>query len=230
MSFDHLNIDSRRDKQMIAAEDWIHGQPLNLKEARRMTDRDSRRRGGTQVRLLGDALSHAGLGLDEHEEGRWRLLRRSQSWSTLMDLQPKVELTGHIDLKDTLPADPTLLFIWHGSHYGGVPIFIAEDERWNKVVGPFLIYCDSGPTPDAMWKDALARSAEERKQWPYAWVKDPGYAPPAQRGGVSGRLVVKDPQDSKANASNAWVGLAQAPYTESNGSGQAAHHQLGARW
>ena len=78
----------------------------------------------------------------------------------------KVELTGHIDLKDTLPADPTLLFIWHGSHYGGVPIYIAQDESWNKVVGPFMIYCDSGRTPDAMWKDALARAAARRNSGP----------------------------------------------------------------
>ena len=35
--FDHLTIDSRRNKQMITGYDWMHGQPLNLKEARRMT-------------------------------------------------------------------------------------------------------------------------------------------------------------------------------------------------
>jgi rhamnogalacturonan endolyase len=214
--FDHLNIDSRRDKEMITAEDWMHGKPLNLKEARMMT---------TGV--------HAGE--PEHKYDYSAMLSETPAWgwtSTKKNVgvfyvvpsleyingpPTKVELTGHIDLKDTLPADPTLLFIWHGSHYGGVPIFIGQDESWNKVVGPFMIYCDSGPTPDAMWKDALARSAAEKKQWPYAWVKDPGYAPPTQRGAVSGRLIVKDPQDARASAANAWVGLAQAPYNESNG-------------
>ena len=35
--FDHLTIDSRRNRQMINGSDWMHGTPLNLKEARRMT-------------------------------------------------------------------------------------------------------------------------------------------------------------------------------------------------
>ena len=214
--FDHLNIDSRRDKEMITGEDWIHGKPLNLKEARLMT---------TGI--------HAGEA--EHKYDYSAMLSATPAWgwtSTTKNVgvfyvvpsleyingpPTKVELTGHIDLKDALPADPTLLFIWHGSHYGGVPIFIGQDESWNKVVGPFMIYCDSGPTPDAMWKGALARAANEKKQWPYAWVEDPGYAPPGQRGAVTGRLIVKDPQDTKATAANAWVGLAQEPYTESNG-------------
>jgi rhamnogalacturonan endolyase len=68
-----------------------------------------------------------------------------------------------------------------------------------------------------MWKDALARAAVEKKEWPYAWVKDPGYASPRERGAVHGQLVVKDPQQTTATAANAWVGLAAAPYTGVDG-------------
>ena len=29
------------------------------------------------------------------------------------------DYVGHIDVKASLPADPTLLFIWQSPHYGG---------------------------------------------------------------------------------------------------------------
>ena len=79
-------------------------------------------------------------------------------------------------MKAALPADPTLLFIWHSPHYGGRPIQIKAGENWRKIVGPFLIYCNTGETPEAMWKDALARADREQKAWPYDWAAAPGYA------------------------------------------------------
>ena len=69
-----------------------------------------------------------------------------------------VDYVGHIDVKPSLPADPTLLFIWHSPHYGGRPIQIKANEPWRKIVGPFLLYCNAGGTADAMWKDSLARA------------------------------------------------------------------------
>ena len=55
-----------------------------------------------------------------------------------------VDYGGHIDVKPSLPADPTLLFIWHSPHYGGRAIQIKANERWRKIVGPFLLYCNAG--------------------------------------------------------------------------------------
>jgi rhamnogalacturonan endolyase len=214
--FDHLNIDSRRDKEMIAAQDWFQGTRLNLAEARLMTT-------GIHAGEVEHKYDYSALLADTPAWGWTSTKKNVGVWYVVPSLEyingppTKVELTGHIDLKNSLPADPTLLFIWHGSHYGGVPIYIGQDEYWNKVVGPFVIYCNTGPTPDAMWKDALARAAVEKKEWPYAWVKDPGYATPAERGAVHGQLVVKDPQQTTATAANAWVGLAAAPYTGVDG-------------
>lgn len=209
--FNHLNIDSRRDKQMITGEDWIHGTPLNLKEARRMTT-------GIHVGEVEHKYDYSAMLSKVPAYGWTSSTQHVGIWYIIPSLEyingppTKVELTGHIDLKDQLPADPTLLFIWHGSHYGGVPIFIGKDEQWSKVVGPFAIYCNKGHTPDAMWHDALARASVEKQQWPYAWAKAPGYASAAERGAVRGRLVVEDPQKPSATAANAWVGLAAAPY------------------
>jgi hypothetical protein len=95
------------------------------------------------------------------------------------------------------------------SAYG---IQIKANEHWRKIIGPFLIYGNGGDSPDALWKDALSRAEREKKAWPYAWAEAPGYEHAAQRGKVSGRLLVKDPQAPKASASGAWVGLAHPPY------------------
>jgi rhamnogalacturonan endolyase len=209
--FDHLTIDSRRNTDMIRPDDWFQGSKLNLAEARRMTT-------GIHAGQVEHKYDYSAV-LSETPAWGWTSTQKHIGvWYVIPSLEyinappTKVELTGHIDLKNSLPADPTLLFVWHGSHYGGVPISIGQNEYWNKVVGPFVMYCNSGPTSDAMWKDALARAAVEKKEWPYAWVKDPGYAAPSERGAVRGQLIVKDPQQAKANASNAWVGLAMPPY------------------
>ncbi len=209
--FDFLSIDSRRQRQMPSAEDWVKGTQLNLWEARRL---------------------NTGLhkGEAEHKYDYNFLFSQTPAWgwsSTkknvgLFIVNPSIEYLngspvmidygGHIDVKASLPADPTLLFIWHSPHYGGRGIQINTNERWQKIVGPFLIYCNTGANPQAMWQDSLARAAQEKKAWPYAWADAPGYEHAEQRGNVSGQISVKDPQAPSANADGAWVGLAQAPY------------------
>ncbi len=209
--FDHLTVDAARDRQMITGYDWEHGQPLNLKEARRMTT-------GIHAGEVEHKYDYSAMFSQTPAYGWSSTAKKLGIWIVNPSIEylngppTKIELTGHIDLKDTPPADPTLLFIWHGSHYGGMPISIQAQDDWTKVAGPFLVYCNHGATPDAMWKDALARAGVEKAQWPYHWAKAPGYASAAERGAVAGRLVVTDPQQPSASASNAWVGLALPPY------------------
>ncbi len=81
-----------------------------------------------------------------------------------------VDYVGHLDGKPSLPADPTLLLIWHSPHYGGRPIQIKAGERWRKIVGPFLLYGNAGAQPRELWKDALC-AAEERAGWPFIWAE-----------------------------------------------------------
>ena len=210
--FDHLTIDSRRNKQMINGYDWMHGEHLNLKEARRMTT--GIHKGEVEHKydynMLFSETPAWGWSSTGKNVGLWIV---NPSIEYISNGPTRVDYGGHIDLKDSPSANPTLLFIWHSFHYGGTALSINEGEAWNKIIGPFLIYCNSGPTPDAMWQDALARAAKEKEQWPYIWAKAPGYANAEERGTVSGRLVVQDSQQPGASASNAWVGLAAAPYT-----------------
>src|SRR5207248_7581043 len=87
----------------------------------------------------------------------------------------KVELTAHLDVNPG--GAPTLLNMWHGSHYGGSSLVVAQPEAWAKVIGPFLLYCNSAPGHEPMWKDALAKARTEQQAWPYAWVSDRAYPP-----------------------------------------------------
>ena len=210
--FDFLSVDGRRQRQMASAEDWVKGTQLNLWEARRLN---------TGVRK----------GEVEHKYDYNVLFSQTPAWgwsSTkrnvgLFIVNPSVEYingssvmvdyVGHIDVKASLPADPCLLFIWHSPHYGGRPIQIKANEHWRKIVGPFLFYCNAGENPEAMWKDSLARAAQEQKAWPYAWAEAPGYEHAEQRGSAAGRLVIHDPQAPGVSAAGAWVGMAQSPYT-----------------
>lgn len=209
--FDFLSVDKDRQRLMPSAEDWVAGTQLNLWEARRLN---------TGI--------HKGEA--EHKYDYNALFSRTPAWgwsSTkqkvgLFIVNPSIEYINapptmvdygaHIDVKATLPADPCLLFIWHSPHYGGRGVEIKAGEPWQKIVGPFLIYCNDGPTPAAMWQDALARAGREQRLWPYEWADAPGYAHAGQRGAATGRLVIDDPQAPKASTEGGWIGLAQPPY------------------
>jgi rhamnogalacturonan endolyase len=204
---------------MITADDWIHGEHLNLKEARRMTT-------GIHQGEVEHKYDYSAMFSQTPAYGWSSTTKNIGVWIVQPSLEyiqappTRIDLTGHIDLKDSKPACPTLLMIWHSFHYGGLALCIDQNEDWNKVIGPFLIYCNQGPSPDAMWQDALARAATEKKAWPYSWAKMPGYASAEERGSVTGKLVVQDPQQPTANASHAWVGLALGPYSAVDQSGK----------
>lgn len=209
--FDYLAFDSKRQHHMATGEDWVKGENLNLKEARRLTT-------GIHKGEPEHKYDYSAIYAETPAYGWASSHRHAGIWVVNPSIEymnggpAKAEIAGHIDVKDKLPADPTLLFVWHSPHYGGRNIQIKTGERWSKVVGPFLYYCNTGETPDAMWKDAVARAEREQKAWPYAWAQAPGFAHAEERGGARGRLLVKDPQDANASAAKAWLGLAAAPY------------------
>lgn len=209
--FDFLSIDSRRQRQMPSAEDWVKGTQLNLWEARRLNT--GTRKGEVEHKydynMLFSETPAWGWSGTKHHLG---LFIVNPSIEYLNGAPVMVDYGGHIDVKAALPADPTLLFIWHSPHYGGRGIQIKAGEPWRKIVGPFLIYGNQGESPEAMWRDALARAAREQQAWPYAWASAPGYEHAPQRGSVHGRLLIKDPQAPGASEAGAWVGLAHAPY------------------
>lgn len=209
--FDFLSINKQKQKQMVSPEDWVAGTQLNLWEARRIN---------TGI--------HKGEA--EHKYDYTSLFSEMQAfgWSSTKKnlgvyvVNPSIEYMnggpvgldygGHIDVKAALPADPTMLFIWHSPHYGGRAIEVGANERWKKIIGPFLIYCTKGTSPQVMWQNALSRLEKDKKAFPFNWAVAPGFEHSKERGSASGKIIIKDPQDIKATTAGAWVGLAHAPY------------------
>ena len=80
------------------------------------------------------------------------------------------------------------------------------------MIGPFLIYCNSAPSHEDMWKNALAKAGQEALAWPYDWVAGVDYPLKNRRGTVTGQLVLKDSQAPDAQMQNLLVGLAAPDY------------------
>src|SRR5947209_1307382 len=200
-----MTIDASRSKVMPRPEDWDRGTELNMKEVRRLNT--GKYAGQVEHKYDYSAIQFDipafGWSSTEHHVGLWFV---NPSIEYLSGGATKVELTGHLD--NNAGAAPTLLNYWRGSHYGGSSCAIAQGEAWTKVIGPFLIYCNAESDHERMWKDALAKAAKEADAWPYDWVAGVDYPLKGQRGSVSGRLVLKDPQAPNARPRNLLVGLA----------------------
>lgn len=207
--FDHMTIDARRNKRMPRPEDWDQGTEMNLKEARRLNTglykgEVEHKYGYSAIQFNTPAY---GWSSTRQKVGLWFV---NPSIEYLSGGATKVELTGHLDNNEG--GAPTLLNYWRGSHYGGSVCAIDDGERWSKVIGPFLIYCNSSESPDTMWKDALARAAKESNAWPYDWVRGVDYPHRSERATVRGRVIINDPEAPGLIVSNILVGLAAPDY------------------
>jgi rhamnogalacturonan endolyase len=208
--FDFLQVDAKRRLSMPSGSDWDHGVPLNMKEVRRITT--GPHAGKVEHKydysaILPDTPAY-GWSSTTHHVGVWLI---NPSFEYIAGGPTKVELTGHLD--GNPGGLPTLLNMWHGSHYGGSSLVVGESEAWTKVIGPFLLYCNSAPDHGQMWHDALAKARAEQQSWPYAWVSDPNYPAASERGTVTGTLVISDPQAPKLEVRQIHIGLASPPYT-----------------
>ena len=224
--FDWMSIDRRRNALMPTGSDWDHGTPLNMKEARRLTT--GRFAGRAEHKYDYSALQFDipafGWSSTGEHLGVYFI---NPSMEYLSGGATKVELTGHLDDNDG--GDPTLLDYWRGTHYGGSNLAIAAGEDWNKVVGPILVYVNSGGEPNGLYSDALAQAGREAAKWPYEWVRGVDYPQKAQRAVVSGQLNLQDPVVH--TFSNLLVGLA---YPDSAGGREtwqndAKHYQFWTR-
>jgi rhamnogalacturonan endolyase len=214
--FDWMTVDPNRNMRMITTYDWDHGTVMNMKEARRMNS-------GQYQGQVEHKYDYSAVQFDSLAWG-WSSTRQHVGvWFVNPTIEylsggpTKVELSAHRDAtfgnNPNAPAPPCLLNYWRGSHYGGSSCSIAAGEQWTKVVGPFLIYCNAGPTPDAMYHDALARSLVETKAWPYDWVNGVDYPHKDRRGAATGQIVLNDRGAPNAHMSHLLVGLTAPDYT-----------------
>ena len=128
-------------------------------------------------------------------------------------------------LKPDLNDAPMVNMINGGHYYFGNDSGYAPGEVWTRVSGPYFIYVnnvsnsltDPVQTSQALWADAKAQAAAEGTAWPYSWMNNENYASAAQRGTVTGQIVINDAFNPNASASNLWVGVEQQPaYTGNN--------------
>jgi rhamnogalacturonan endolyase len=213
-----MTVDANRNMKMITAYDWNHGTVMNMKEVRRMTS-------GLYKGQVEHKYDYSANQFDVRAWGWSSTGKHVGLWFVNGSVEylsggpTKFELSSHRDAtfgnNPNAPAPPTLLNYWRSSHYGGSICSIAQTDAWTKVVGPFVIYCNGGPTPAAMWKDALARAEKESGAWPYEWVSGVDYPHKAERGAATGRLVLKDSQAPKPTLPHLLVGLTAPDYTPS---------------
>ena len=218
--FDWMTVDSRRNMQMITASDWNHGTQMNMKEARRMNT-------GILKGQVEHKYDYSAIQFDTPAYGWSSTSKHVGLWVVTANADymsggpTKLELVTHRDATFTssltAPAPPTLLYVWKGPHYGGTDLVVARGEQWTKTIGPFLLYCNSGATPNAMWSDALAEAAHEAHLWPYTWATASDYPSANQLGGLTGRIVLHDPQAPNQKMAHLLVGLTHADYTLPNG-------------
>lgn len=217
--FDWMTVDVNRNMQMISTYDWNHGTQMNMKEARLMNS--GIYKGEVEHKYDYSAnqfdVRAWGWSSSSNHVGIWFI---NPSVEYLSGGPTKVELSAHRDATFNTnaldaPAPPCLLNYWRGSHYGGSVCNIAATDNWTKVIGPFLIYCNSGGDHNKLWKNALAKSAAEEKTWPFDWVNGVDYPHRDERVTVSGKIVLNDPLAPDLKMQNLRVGLSAPDYVPS---------------
>ena len=214
--FDWMTVDANRNLKMISAYDWNHGTQMNMKEARRMNT-------GIYKGEVEHKYDYSANQFDVRAWGWSSSARHVGVWLVNPSVEylsggpTKFELSAHRDATFNLrnpnaPAPPTLLNYWRSSHYGGSVCNIAATDAWTKVIGPFLIYCNSGNTPDAMWRDALAQAGKESEAWPFDWVEGVDYPHKNERATVAGKIILDDSQTPGWQMTNLLVGLTAPDY------------------
>ncbi|MBC7914727.1 MAG: T9SS type A sorting domain-containing protein [Pyrinomonadaceae bacterium] len=118
-------------------------------------------------------------------------------------------------------VNPVLLNMIGGTHYAqGTDGIVAAGETWEKLYGPFLIYCNKVPLGTAnasmaLWNDAKLQAKAEQAQWPYSWFTEPTYIKANGRGTITGKLVISDSGNPNASAADMWIGVAIPPSSTS---------------
>ncbi len=210
-SFDWMTVDSLRNKQMSAPQYMAQALPVKgaPKEVSLFTS-------GIYKNLYECKYDYSADFGDINVWGWSSTQKHIGLWMTA----PSKEYYNGGPMKRELMchASTTLLNMLGGTHYRmGGDMEVVPNESWQKVYGPFLVYCNktSPNTSDAssvLWKDALAKAKAEQAKWPYDWYSNPSYAKAKDRGAVKGKLVIKDATIAHPiSAANVWVGVATTP-------------------
>ena len=214
-TFDWLSVDTLRNRKMASLSDWNGASTVTGAPA--------------EVKLL-----NAGIYANQYEckydysadfgdidVWGWSSTTKNLGiWVTA----PSKEYYNGGPMKRELMChnSPTMLNMLNGEHYGmGGDLDMAAGETWQKVYGPFLLYCNSVPLGttsawSALWADAQAQAKAEQTAWPYTWLTSNSYIKESGRGTVTGTLTITDTTPTAPTAANMWVGVAITPSSTTN--------------
>jgi rhamnogalacturonan endolyase len=196
--FDFINVDDQRRWEMPPAD--APTQQLGPKESMMITDGPFKGMITDKYHFFADAGDHFVHGWisTQKQIGCWIAYGSTESQNG-----------GPTKQHNTAHFGRMLFKIVTCGHYGsGSGVDVAAGQEWTKIYGPWMLYLNSGGDKDALWAGAKKAAAFLRQTWPPAWMHHPAFPSVAERGSVTGKLVIHDPQDSAASPANAWVGLA----------------------
>lgn len=249
-AFNWLSVDADRNLLECRPEDWGAGIVIHAKEQRILTTGYYKH--SVEHKYSYNAIAYRtpayGWSSTKDHVGIWFI---NPSTEYLDGGPEKLDLVCHLDANND--PDPVILDYWCSGHYaGGAQCQVPAGEAWTHVVGPILVYCNAlsraqspsaadlatfaatagNPTippawthnADALFADALAQAKVQRGRWPFDWVHDADYPHRNERGTVTGRLVLDDPQAATTLLPRLTVGLAHPDYP--GGSPRADDHGI----
>jgi len=240
-AFDWISVDADRNMLECTPQDWGNGIVIHAKEQRILSTGNYKNSVEHKYSYTAVQYKVPAFGWSSTKDhiGIWFV---NPTIEYLSGGASKQELVCHFDANDD--PDPIILDYWRGTHFGGgAQCSIAAGENWSKVIGPIFVYVNSlssfkspgktdlatlaatagNPTipaawkknATALWQDALRQAKVEQARWPYDWVNGVDYPHKDQRGAVTGRLVLDDPQAKTTKLPHLTVGLAHVDYTNS---------------
>jgi rhamnogalacturonan endolyase len=214
-----IRVDPLRNWEMPSPADLAKAKPTDIKEIVEIT---SGPRAGKFDCKYDFNLEYYSTGCWGHASDR----NKVGAWIVL----GSHEFFNDGPLKQDLSSASSLIHIHFGmNHFGGSSTRLAAGEDWKKIYGPYLLYGNQGKDADALWADARAKAASERKLWPHAWVKDHDiYPPSSKRGTLTGKITFKDSLKPTVSSAGAWVGLSQ-PKPGGNWQNESNHYQYWAK-
>jgi rhamnogalacturonan endolyase len=234
-AFDWITVDKDRNMLEAAPTDWGTGVVVHAKEQRIMSKGVYKNSVEHKYSYSGMQYKTKAYGWSstKYHIGAWFI---NPTIEYLSGGPTRIDLDAHFG--DNGNPEPIILDYWHSGHYNGTRANIAAGEEWSKVIGPIFVYVNSldAPKPttqseldtlaatagnptvpaswtsnaNALWQDALGQYKKENSKWPFDWVKGVDYTPLAQRGAVTGQIVLDDPlapKDASKKLPHLTVGL-----------------------
>ncbi|KAL9229575.1 hypothetical protein vseg_005026 [Gypsophila vaccaria] len=204
--FRYMAVSDQIQRIMPLPQDRTTGHPLAYKEAVILTN-------PTNPRLKGevdDKYQYSCEDKDNKVHGWISTDSRVGVW--IITPSDEFRLGGPHKQDLTAHVGPTLLAMFHSTHYAGrnLSMNFENGEPWKKVFGPYLMHLNTltgKADPRTLWQSAKTQMVEEVQKWPYSFPLSDDFPKANQRGLVTGRLLVKDSSEVAIPAAFAWVGL-----------------------